>query len=72
MKGITKLESGQILQLKGEGGMILICIPLQLKADIREVYPLQPLPHQKIGSLQIGVVKGQDLHVRSNLRRMFQ
>ena len=30
-----------MLQLKEEGGMILICIPLQLKADIREVYPLQ-------------------------------
>ena len=34
--------------------------------------PPSALPHQKIGSLQIGVVKGQDLHMRSHLHRMFQ
>ena len=45
VKGITRLESGWILQVKGEGGMILICIPLQPKADTREIYPLQPPPH---------------------------
>ena len=48
MKGITRLESGQILQVKGEGGMILICIPLQPQADTREIYHLQPSPHLKI------------------------
>ena len=68
MKGITRLESNQILQVKGEGGMILICIPLQPMADIREIYYLQPPPHQKIDSLHIGVVRGQDLCVY----RMFQ
>ena len=72
MKGITRLESGQILQVKGEGGMILICIPLQPKADTREIYHLQPLPHWKIVSLWIVEMMGQDLHVRDHLHRMFQ
>ena len=72
IKGITRLESGQILQVKGEGGMMLICIPLLPKADIREIYHLQPLPHQKIDSLWTGVVMGEELHVRSHLYRMYQ
>ena len=71
IKGITRLESGQILQVKGEGGMILICIPLQPKADTREIYPLQHLTHQKIDSLQIGLVMGWDLHMKGHLYRMF-
>ena len=57
--------------IEGRRGMILICLSLQPKADIREIYSLQPLPHQKIGSLQIGVVKGQDFHMRNRLHRMF-
>ena len=67
MKGITRLKSGQIVQVKGEGGMILIYIPLLPKADIREIYHLQPLPHQKIDSLWIEVVMGQELHVKGHL-----
>ena len=34
MKGIIKWKSGQILQVKGEGGMLFICIPLQPKVGI--------------------------------------
>ena len=50
MKGITRLESGWILQVKGEGRMILICIPLKPKSDTREIYHLQLPPHWKIDS----------------------
>ena len=72
MQGITKLESGWILQVKGEGGMILICITLQLMADTREIYHLQPQPHWKIDSLQIGLDRGQNLCIRYHLYRILQ
>ena len=51
MKDISRQESGQSLQVKGEGGMILTCIPLQPKADTREIYHLQPQTQQRIDSL---------------------
>ena len=44
MKGITRLESGQILQVEGEGGITHICVPLQPKADINEYTPSSPCP----------------------------
>ena len=72
MKGITRLENGQILQVKGEGGMILICTPYSPRQTNREIYHLQPPPHQKIDSSWIGLVRGQDLSVRGHLCRMFQ
>ena len=51
---------------------MLICISLLPKADIREIYHLQPLPHWKIDSLLTGVVMGQELHMRGHLNRMYQ
>ena len=72
IKDITRLESGQILQVKGERGMILICISLHPEADSKEIYRLQPLPYWKIDCLWIGVVRGQGLHMRGHLYRMLQ
>ena len=72
MKGITGLECGQILKVKGDRGMILICIPLQPKADTREIYHLHSLPYQKMDSLWIGVVRVQDLHMKGHGYRRFQ
>ena len=54
MRGIVKWKNGQTLQVKEEGGVMLISTPLQPTAGIQGL--LQPLPHQKIDSSQTGVV----------------
>ena len=46
MRGIVKWKNGQTLQVKEEGGVMVISTPLQPTAGIQG--PLQPLPHQKI------------------------
>ena len=56
MRGIVKWKNGQTLQVKEEGGVMLIYTPLQPTAGIQG--PLQPLPHQKIDSSQTGAVLG--------------
>ena len=56
MRGIVKWKNGETLQVKEEGGVMLMSTPLQPTAVIQGL--LQPLPHQKIDSSQTGVVLG--------------
>ena len=46
MRGIVKWRNDQTLQVKEEGGAMLIYTPLQPTTGIQG--PLQPLTHQKI------------------------
>ena len=51
MKDTVKQRDGQILQVREEGGVMLLSTPLQPIVDIQGPLPL--LPHQKIDSLQL-------------------